>query len=166
MIHHGDEPQQLFHGIAAHENVFRHAALGDGLQLLMHHGDAQVERHQRILDINLFSLVKDFALVHSVNAEQAFHQRGFARAVFAHQGVNAARPELEIHVIQRFDAGERLHDALHFQTVLRHALSFLSKLSSCRKKRGHFRAPILKGLTSPSGSQPSSKRPAFRPWRP
>ena len=166
MIHHGDEPQQLFHGIAAHENVFRHAALGNGLQLLMHHGDAQVERHQRILDINLFSLVKDFALVHSVNAEQAFHQRGLACAVLPHQGVHGARPELEIHMIQRFDAGERLYNALHFQTVLRHALSFLSKLSSCRKKRGHFRAPILKGLTSPSGSQPSSKRPAFRPWRP
>ena len=166
MIYYRDEPQQLFHGIAAHKDVFRHAALGDGLQLLVHHGDAQVKRHQRILDLNLLPLVKDFALVHPVDAEQTFHQRRLSCAVLPHQGVHGARTELKIHVIQRLDAGERFHDALHFQTVLRHALSFLSKLSSCRKKRGHFRAPILKGLTSPSGSQPSSKRPAFRPWRP
>ena len=142
MIHHRDEPQQLFHGIPAHKNIFRHAALGNGLQLLMHHGNAQLERHQRILDIDLFPFVKDFSLVHSVNAEQAFHQRRLSCAVLPHQGVHGARTELKIHVIQRFDAGERLYNALHFQTVLRHALSFLSKLSSCRKKRGHFRAPI------------------------
>ena len=141
MIDHGDKPQQLLHGIAPHKDVFRHAALGDGLQLLMHHGDAQVKRHQRILDLNLLPLVKDFALVHPVDAEQALHQRGFARAVFAHQGVNAARPELEIHVIQRFDAGERLHDALHFQTVLRHALSFLSQKFHHVKKEGALSRP-------------------------
>ena len=89
MVDHCDRAV-MFGGIAAHINVFTNAALGDGLQLLVHHGDALFQCIQRALERNLFALVVNFALIHVVNAEHTLHQCGFARAVLAHQGVNRA----------------------------------------------------------------------------
>ena len=116
VVHHGDG-SHLLGGIPAHVDVFADAALGNGLQLLMDHGDAPVQGIQRSLDLYGFSLVDDFALVHVINAEHAFHQRGLAGAVFTHQGVNGAGAELQLRVVKRLDAGERFDDATHFQTI-------------------------------------------------
>ena len=116
VVNNGDGAH-LLDGITAHIDVFADAALRNGLQLLMYHGDAAVQGIQGALDLNGLSLINHFALVHMINAEHAFHQGGLASAVFAHQGVDSAGAELKLCVVQRLDAGEGLDDATHFQTI-------------------------------------------------
>ena len=83
----------------------------------MHHGDAAVQCIQRGGDGYLLPLVFDLALVHLVNAEHTFHQGGLTGTVLAHQGHDLAGAELQLRVVQRFDAGEGLDHAFHYQTV-------------------------------------------------
>ena len=120
MIDHRDASQQLLHRIAANVDVFRNAALRHGLEFLVHHRDAHIQRLQRIGDIYLLALVENFALVHLVNAKHALHQRGLAGAVLAHQRVNRAGPELELSMVKRLYARELLDNAPHFKSIFRH----------------------------------------------
>ena len=53
---------------------------------------------------------ENLARVRRVQAGEHFHQRGFARAVFAHQRVDLARLKRQRNVDQRLDAGERFAD--------------------------------------------------------
>ena len=91
-------------------HAHRRFPLGNGLKLLMHHGDAAMQCIERALDLHLFPLIINFALVHVINAEHAFHQCGFSGTVLAHQRMNRTRPQLQLSVIECFDAGE------HFTT--------------------------------------------------
>ena len=116
VVNDGDR-SHLLGGIAAHVDVFTDAALRNGLQLLVDHGDAPVQGIQGALDLNGLSLVNDFALVHMINAEHAFHQGGLSGAVFTHEGMDGTGAKLKLCVVQRLDAGEGLDDAAHFQTI-------------------------------------------------
>ena len=107
----------LLGGVAAQPDILSHGTGRDGLQLLMHHGNAAVQCIQRVRNNDLFSLVFDLALVHLVNAEHALHQGGLTGTVFAHQGHNFTGAELQLRVVQRFYAGEGLDHAFHYQTV-------------------------------------------------
>jgi hypothetical protein len=53
----------------------------------------------------------DLAAVRLVDAGQDLHQRGLARAVLAHQGVNLARAQIEADAAQR--TGEALFNTAH-----------------------------------------------------
>jgi len=116
VIHHRDGAV-LLGGVAPQPDVLSHRARRDGLQLLMNHGNASVQCIQWCWDGHLFAFVFDLALVHLVNAEHAFHQGGLACAVFAHQRHDFTGAKLQLGVIQRFDAGEGLDHAFHYQTV-------------------------------------------------
>ena len=116
VVHNGDGTR-LLGGVAAQPDVLGHGTGRDGLQLLMHHRDAAVQRFQRVRDGNFLAFVFDLALVHLVNAEHALHQSGLTSAVFAHQGHDLAGAKLQLCVVQRFDAGEGLDHAFHYQTV-------------------------------------------------
>ena len=116
MVHYGDDTC-LLGGEAAQPDVLSHGTGRDGLQLLVHHRDAAVQCFQRVGDDDFLSFVFDLAFVHLVNAEHALHQSGLASAVFAHQGHDFAGAELQLRVVQRFDAGEGLDHAFHYQTV-------------------------------------------------
>jgi len=107
----------LLGGVAAQPDILSHGTGRDGLQLLMHHGNAAVQCIQRVRNNDLFSLVFDLALVHLVNAEHALHQGGLTGTVFAHQGHNFTGAKLQLRVVQRFYAGEGLDHAFHYQTV-------------------------------------------------
>ena len=120
MIHQRDETQQALQGITAHVYVFSDGPLGDRLKLLVHHRDAQFQRLQRVVNGDLLPLVDDLPFIHLVDAEHALHQRGLAGAVFAHQGVDGARPKLELRFVQRLDAGKGFGYIPHFQAVLAH----------------------------------------------
>ncbi len=50
-----------------------------------------------------------------VDTGQALDQRRFARAVLAHQRVDLALPQREIHIVERLDTGEGHCDAAHCQ---------------------------------------------------
>ena len=116
MVHNSDDAVFLG-GVAPQPDILSHGTGRNGLQLLMHHGNAAVQCIQRVRNNDLFSLVFDLALVHLVNAEHAFHQCGLTGAVFTHQRHDLARAKLQLCVIQRFDAGEGLDHAFHYQTV-------------------------------------------------
>ena len=116
VVNDGDR-SHLLGGIASHVDVLTDAALRNGLQLLVDHGDAPVQGIQGTLDLNRLPFINDFALVHVINAEHAFHQRGLAGAVFAHEGMDGAGAEFQLRVVKRLDAGERFDDATHFQTI-------------------------------------------------
>ena len=121
MIYH-DAPHLA--GIPATVDVFRNGPLRYGLQLLVHHGDALLQRVKRIGDMHRLALVNHLARVHLIYAEQALHQGGFARAVFPHQGVYRAGPQPERNVVQRLHAREFFADSLHFQQIFRHVSPF------------------------------------------
>ena len=61
-----------------------------------------------------------------VDAAEDVHQRGFARAVLAAQGVDLALGHLDIHVVQRLHAGEYFGDVLHFEDCIAQ-MTFLLK---------------------------------------
>ena len=71
--------------IASDVDILADGALRDRLQFLMHHCNAAVQCIKRSLDIDLFALVDNLALVHVVDTKHALHQGGFAGAVLAHQ---------------------------------------------------------------------------------
>ena len=125
VIDHRDEAQQLFDRVAAKKDILSDGARGNGLKLLMHHGDAHLQRLHGVVDLHLFALIEDLALIHLVDAEHTLHERGFARAVLAHERMDGAGAELELRVIQRLDAGEGFAHAAHLQTVLRHIACLL-----------------------------------------
>ena len=116
VVHNGDGAN-LFGGVAAQPDILSHGTGRDGLQLLMHHGNAAAQCFQRVRNNDLFSLVFDLALVHLVNAEHALHQGGLTGTVLAHQGHHFTGAELQLRVVQRFYAGEGLDHAFHYQTV-------------------------------------------------
>ena len=108
-----DEAAHL--GVAAQPQVVLHRA-GEGLvQLLVHHGHAVLQRLLGAFEFHLPAVQGDGALIPAVNAEQALHQGGLARAVLPHEGVDGAGPDGEVHAVQRLDAGEGLGNAPHFQ---------------------------------------------------
>ena len=69
------------------------------------------------------SLIHILAFFGDIDAAKHLDQRRFARAVFAQQGVDLAGFELKVHVLQGFDAGERLADVFHFEQILAHRVS-------------------------------------------
>ena len=115
VIHNGDNAVFLG-GVTPQPDILGHGTGRNGLQLLMHHGNAAVQCIQRGGDGDFFA-VFDLALVHLVNAEHAFHQSGLTGAVFAHQSHDFAGTELQLSMIQSFDTGEGLDHAFHYQTV-------------------------------------------------
>ena len=60
------------------------------MQLLVDHGNAEVQRLFRRIDDLFLPIQDDFAAILVVDAEQTLHQSRFSRAVFAHQGMYAA----------------------------------------------------------------------------
>ena len=81
----------------------------------MHHGNAVLQSFLGILEIDLLAFQVDVAGVLAINAEEAFHQGGFARTVFSHQRVNRTGPHRQVDTVQGLDTGEFLGDALHPQ---------------------------------------------------
>ena len=111
------------HGLAAQEDVFRHRHVRHQHQFLMDDGDAVGARGIDARDGDLLSVDEDLAFFGDVDAAKHLNQRRLARAVFAQQRVDLAGFELEVHILQGFDAGERLADVFHFEQILAHRVS-------------------------------------------
>ena len=67
-------------------------------------------------------MIVDFAVIGAVriDAAQHLHQRRFAGAVFADDGVDLARADIQIDIVQRLHARKRLGDAAHFENGVVH----------------------------------------------
>ena len=115
-------------GIAAQPQVVHDRALQSLIQLLVHHGHTVFQGFLTAFEIDLLAVQEDLPAVLGVDAEEALHQRGFARAVLAHQRMDRAPFHCQRDMIQGFDAGEGFRDVLHLQQdILLHI--FLSSFS-------------------------------------
>ena len=92
----------------------------------MHHRNAVFHGVFRSGKFNFFALDFYAARIFFINSEQAFHQRGFSRAVFSHQRVNRSFFHGKTSVVQRFHPRKRFAYIRHFQQnilfVIRHFL--------------------------------------------
>ena len=120
MIHHRDEAKRLFHGITSQENILANRPCRYGLEFLMHHGDSFAQGVHRVMNGYRLPVHQNLTLIHFVYAKHTLHQGGFSGAVFSHQGVYFAWPKLQLYIVQRFNARERLADLCHFQYVFGH----------------------------------------------
>ena len=90
----------------AEDDVVEHGEAFHQLEVLVDHADAERVGVVRVLDLDLAPSFLIIALLRLVQAEQDAHQRGFACAVFAEQGVDLALSELKRDVVVGDDTGE------------------------------------------------------------
>ena len=106
--------EAAFCGLHAHDDVVQHGEAFHQLEVLVHHADAQGVGVVGILDGYLHAVLFDDALLGLIQTEQHAHQRGFARAVFAQQGVDLTLLQLKRDVVVGDDTGKPLCDVQHF----------------------------------------------------
>src|SRR5262249_11096071 len=87
------EPPRL----APDEDVFSDRQVRREAQFRMHGADAERLSLSRVLRIDLAPVEDDLAAILLNASGENFHQRGFARAVFANQRMTLAPPRREVH---------------------------------------------------------------------
>ena len=111
--------QAALHIFHAQDDVLQHGEVVHQLEVLMHHADAEAVGITRALDLRLLPIDDDLALFRRIEAEEYAHQRGFAGAVFAQQGMDLPFSSMEVDVVVGDQAGEFFDDLTHFDHVLR-----------------------------------------------
>ena len=79
----------------------------------MDHRDSLLERIVCVPDCNGLAIELDGAAIRLIDAEEALHQRGFSRAVFADQRVNGTGLDPKLYIIQRFYARKCLRHVFY-----------------------------------------------------
>ena len=102
------DPAQRIDGLQAEQQVLRDVEVGDWHELLVDHRDALREGVLRGGEAHGLAAQGDRAAVGRLQAREDLHQRGFARAVLAHERVHLARPELHRDILQGRQAPEGL----------------------------------------------------------
>ena len=97
----------------------------------MHHRNAVFQGFFRAAEIDFLAQKLNAARIFGVNAEQAFEQRGFACAVFAHQRVHRMGFYGEVHAIERFHAGKGFVHIAHGEQ------DFVFRLRLGLRRSGH-----------------------------
>jgi hypothetical protein len=108
------------------------AQIGATGELLMHHGNARSPRIAGCREADAVSPDVDRPTVRLMDARQNFAERGFSRAVFAHQGVHLAARKRQRHAIKRRGAPEGFRDIVDVDEWIHWAGS--TKSFQCRKK--------------------------------
>ena len=84
----------------------------------MHHADAVGDGDGRGGERELFAIHPDLTARRLLQTEEHLHERGFAGAVFAHQRVDLALADEQIHILVGSDAvGIHLGDPLHLDNI-------------------------------------------------
>jgi hypothetical protein len=96
----------------AEEEVLGDAHLGDEVQLLIDHGDAGGEGVGGVVKRAGLSVEGEGAAGRRVGAAEDFKERGFARAIFAHERVDRAGADFKRDVVERLDARELHRDVV------------------------------------------------------
>ena len=84
----------------------------------MNNADAGSTRFNGVGEVHVFTFDKDLAFVRLVNTGENLNQRGFTGAVFAHQTVNGAAFNIYGYIVESFNAGEYLRNALQAQNII------------------------------------------------
>ena len=125
--------------------------VGRQAELLIDDRDAVLAGGDRVGDLDRLAVDQDLAAgVGLVGAREHLHQRALAGPVLAHQRQHLAAPGLELHVVERFDAGKGLGDAAHLQgrrthTLCRRVVHGRSHVSSSgfRHRRRRFYLAVI-----------------------
>ena len=100
-------------GLHAQNDVIQHAEAFHQLEVLVHHADAQRVCIVGVADGDLLAVLEDLTGLRLVQTEQHAHQRTFASAVFAQQGMYLALAQLQGDIIVCLDARELLGNVEH-----------------------------------------------------
>ena len=127
-------------GLARQEDVLCHRQMRHEIQLLMDDRNAGRLRLGCRRKPHRFTPVRDDAIVCGVLAADDLHQGGFAGTVLAADGMDFAHAQIQIHTIQRNDAGKAFADALQAKNLLQH------RRSGAAYVRGHGISTAHRGL--------------------
>ncbi len=72
-------------------------------------------RLARVLEFHARALENDLAAVGLIDPRKDLHERGFARAVLAHQRVHLTAAHLKLHIVEGQHAREGLGDGAHLE---------------------------------------------------
>jgi len=103
------------HRLPADKDVLRYRQVRAQVHFLIDRLDSRRFRVERSREAHGLPAQPDLASIMSEHARQHVDERRFARAVLAHQRMDLAGKEPEIHLLQRLHARERLVDAGHFE---------------------------------------------------
>ena len=92
------------------DDVLQHGEVVGEHEVLMHHADARRDCIAGGVKRVRGAEHRDGARLGLVHAVQRLHQRGLPSAVLAHDGVDRAGPDVEVHVMVGDHAGEPLLD--------------------------------------------------------
>ncbi len=98
-------------GFMTDEDILGHGQVREQVQLLKDDADPGLDRIGLAAELDLAACHFDPAFGQCLDPSDDLHQRGLARAVFAHQHVDCPHPEVEVHAFQRAGAGVDLHAA-------------------------------------------------------
>ena len=101
-------------GLHAQNDVVQHAEAFYQLEVLVHHADAQCICIIGVADGNLLAVFADLTSFRLVQAKQHAHQRTFAGAVLAQQGMYLAFAQLQGDIVVCLDPRELLGNVEHF----------------------------------------------------
>ena len=97
--------------------IFCDHHVADQTVVLVDHGDGLFTFPDRNGLINVLAKKSDGTCRLGIDAVDNLHQRALARAVFADKAHDLSLPQGKINAVQRADAGEFHHDAMHFDRV-------------------------------------------------
>ena len=124
---------QALGDLLAHEEVFLHGQVKQGVDLLVDEDDARLLCLLGIFIAHFLAVHQHGTGITGVHAGEDLHQRGLTGAVFAHEGVNFAVVQDEAGVLQDLVGTEGLVNALHFNIHILAAPPFRRKCSRTAK---------------------------------
>lgn len=83
----------------------------------MDHGNARVQGLAGGGELDGLSVQEDFARIGNVDAEEAFHEGGFAGPVLPHEGVDSAWLDPQTHIVQGLDPRKAFGYMVHLQNI-------------------------------------------------
>src|SRR5690349_8064252 len=96
-------------------DIFQRREIFHEHEMLVHHADAGGDGVLRRTDFDATTIDPDFTGVRAMKTIDDVHQRGFARAVFSDQSVNAASRHREKYRSIRVHRAKALVDAAQFE---------------------------------------------------
>ena len=98
---------------ATDENVLGGGQMRHQVKFLMDDIDAHILSRARIRNGNFFAFNLNGAAVGLINTGENFHEGGFARPIFAHQGQHFTGMKVKLCLTQSMHAGKPLFDIPH-----------------------------------------------------
>ena len=178
-LHGADRDEAPTQWLPVDEQVRQHRPLREETQFLVDDADAVLARHDRRTDHGRDAVEFYLAGVRANHARERFHERRFARAVFAHDSMNVTAADGEVHVVDSDDPSVALAEAANsderrcrpcwiqadraavkpqVRVTGPRRRSAPSSRSSCRRQgRSRISSTVRRRPPSPSGPQPLSE---------